>query len=69
MILTIGLIMIGAWFYIIVTNHSRTQDAGKYIIGKYPLGEIKATLKATPDEPCKDFNDWQYQIFKLRNSK
>ena len=67
MYLTIGVIMFlwGIWLFKI----SPVSKYQRRVIGKYPLGELKIRKPVTPDEPAKDFNDWQYHIFKLRNSK
>lgn len=64
MLLTIGLIMSvwGIWLF-------KTSPVGKYERPKPDLGGIKATLKATPENPSKDFSDWSWHIYKERNAK
>lgn len=65
MLLTIGLIMIGWAIWLGKSSPVRYPKRK----AKYNLGGIKATLKATPDKPCKDLTEWGKHIFNERNGK
>lgn len=53
----------------IIKSSKPDRIMSKYLLRDFEKQEIKAKLTATPDNPCKDENEWHYHIHKLRNGK